>query len=203
VQLGTVTTGTTGVTAISDDRIVWRSFGGSASGSIQKASDTLGDGSNFVLGTMLGTRIGTAATQKLGFLGATPIGQEPATTDLRQVLVDFGFLAAGGASPLDLNGGTLTGSLRLPVVTVSSSMALSTLGLVLVSAASNITLTLPDATSNAGGIVVFKRTDATSNSVTVTRAGSDMIDGGTTNMSLASQWALLRLVAASGAWYVV
>jgi hypothetical protein len=203
VPLATATTTASSVTAIGDDRIVWRSFGGPASGYLLKAGDSLGDGSSFALGTASGTRFGTAATQKLGFLGATPIAQEPASADLRQVLIDFGLLAPGGSSPLNLNGGILTGALRLPVTTVSSSVALSTLGLVLVSAAGNLTLALPDASSNIGGILILKRTDATANPVTITRAGTDLIDGSATNTALSVQWAVLRLVAGAGGWYSV
>lgn len=69
---------------------------------------TLDDGAEVRLGTTTGNQIGTTAAQKLAFFGATPIVQEVATTDLRQLLIDFGFLATGGASPLNLNGGSLT-----------------------------------------------------------------------------------------------
>jgi len=201
--LATVTTGTASVTAIADDRILWRSYGGSSAGYVAKAGDTLGDGSNFVLGTTSGSRIGTASTQMLAFYGATPIVQPGSTSDIRTALINLGLLASGGASPLNLNGGTLTGALQLPITPVSSSMAISTLGIFTVSAAGNITITLPDATANAGGLIIFKRTDSTSNTVTITRAGSDTIDGSSTNTSLSSQWSILRLVAISGQWLIV
>jgi hypothetical protein len=38
-------------------------------------SDTLSDGVNLALGTTTGTKIGTAAAQKLGFYNATPVAQ--------------------------------------------------------------------------------------------------------------------------------
>lgn len=57
-----------------------------------------------------GLKIGLTTSQKLGFFGVTPIVQPISTTDLRQLLINLGFLASGGASPLDLNGGTLTTS---------------------------------------------------------------------------------------------
>lgn len=47
---------------------------------------------------------GTAA----GFFNATPITQPVNTTDLRTAIINLGFLASGGATPLNLNGGTLT-----------------------------------------------------------------------------------------------
>ena len=202
VPLATVTTGTASVTAISDDRVLWRSYGGSSAGYVAKAGDTLGDGANFVFGTTTGSRLGTASTQKIAFFGATPIVQPANTSDLRTALVSLGLLGSGGSNPLNLNGGTLTGAVQLPVTPISSSMALSTLGVFTISAPGNITITLPDAASNAGGLVIFKRTDSTSNTVTISRAGTDTIDGGTTNTSLSTQWAVLRLVAVSGQWLV-
>lgn len=69
---------------------------------------TLGEGGNIALGTTTGTKIGTATSQKLAFFNATPITQPINTTDLRTLLINLGLLASGGASPLNLNGGTLT-----------------------------------------------------------------------------------------------
>ncbi len=48
-----------------------------------------------------------AGTQA-GFFGITPIAQPGNTTDLRTAIINLGFLASGGATPLNLNGGTLT-----------------------------------------------------------------------------------------------
>jgi hypothetical protein len=63
---------------------------------------------NLVTDTTTGSQIGTGATQKLGFYGATPVVQPTSTTDLRTALINLGLYATGGASPLDLNGGNLT-----------------------------------------------------------------------------------------------
>ncbi len=41
---------------------------------------TISDGENIILDTTTGTQIGTAAAQKLGFLGATPIIQQTTTS---------------------------------------------------------------------------------------------------------------------------
>ncbi len=203
VPLATVVTSGTGVTAISDDRVVWRSYGGSSAGYVAKAGDTLADPSNFVLGTTTGTKIGTGSTQKLGFYGATPIVRPANTSDLRALLINLGLLGSGGANPLDLNGGTLVGGVRFPVTVVTGNTTLTTIGLVKVTIASNVVITLPDATTWAGGVLVFKRTDAAGNTCTVQRAGTDTLDGGTSNTSLSAQWTTLRLIAASGAWYVI
>ncbi len=69
---------------------------------------SIADAKNIVLGTGTGTQLGTATNQKLGFFGATPIVQLANNTDLRQGLINLGFLASGGATPLNLNGGNLT-----------------------------------------------------------------------------------------------
>lgn len=44
----------------------------------------------------------------IGFYGVTPIAKPSSTTDLRVALINLGLYTTGGASPLDLNGGTLT-----------------------------------------------------------------------------------------------
>lgn len=49
---------------------------------------------------------GSAA--QIGFLGATPVSRQGNTTDLKDVLVNFGLLTDGGATPLNLDSGTLT-----------------------------------------------------------------------------------------------
>lgn len=69
---------------------------------------TLGNTFNLSLSTSTGSKIGTGTTQKLAFWNATPIVQPANTSDLRQLLIDLGLLATGGATPLNLNGGILT-----------------------------------------------------------------------------------------------
>lgn len=68
----------------------------------------LGAGHNVQLDTGTGTKFGTATSQKIGFFNATPVVQNTSTTDLRTGLINLGFFASGGASPLNLNGGILT-----------------------------------------------------------------------------------------------
>lgn len=99
-------------------------------GAYYGASDlTLLDGADLVLGTTTGTKIGTGTTQKLGFFNATPIVQAVNTTDLRTLLINFGLLATGGASPLNLNGGALTAAqltLTTPLSVANGGTASST-----------------------------------------------------------------------------
>lgn len=63
------------------------------------------DAKNIAVNATTGTKIGTATSQKLGFFNATPVVQQTSTTDLRTALINLGFVATGGASPLNLNGG--------------------------------------------------------------------------------------------------
>lgn len=70
---------------------------------------TVANGANLVLGTGSGTKIGTAANQKLGFFGATPADQPAVTADLLDSLQELGLIASGaGDTPLDLSGGAVT-----------------------------------------------------------------------------------------------
>lgn len=66
------------------------------------------DAVNVVLGTTSGTKIGTAASQKLSFFNATPVVQPANTSDIKDALTALGLLASGGATPLDLDGGVAT-----------------------------------------------------------------------------------------------
>jgi hypothetical protein len=47
-------------------------------------------------------------TTGIGFFGATPVAKATSTTDLRTALINYGLYTTGGATPLDLNGGTIT-----------------------------------------------------------------------------------------------
>ncbi len=65
-------------------------------------------------------------------------------------------------------------------------------------------VTLPLAASVAPGVgIVVKKTDVAANTVTVTRAGADTIDGATT-YALATQYKYVHLVSDGGTkWHVV
>ena len=60
---------------------------------------------DIVLTTTDGTKIGTATNQKLGFFNTIPIVQPSNTSDIKDALIALGFVASGGATPLDLDGG--------------------------------------------------------------------------------------------------
>lgn len=67
---------------------------------------TIADGSNIVIGTTTGTKLGTATTQKIGFFNAAPIVQPAAASDILASLINLGLIASG-ASPLDLGSAAL------------------------------------------------------------------------------------------------
>jgi hypothetical protein len=82
---------------------------------------SLADTSNIVLGTSTGSKIGTATTQKLGFYNATPVVQAADTADIKDAFCTLGFMANGGASPLNLDSGALTcGALTAGAATATS-----------------------------------------------------------------------------------
>lgn len=62
---------------------------------------------NFIFDTATGVKVATATNQKIGFFGATPIVRPGATTDLKDSLVNLGLITDGGATPLNLDGGSL------------------------------------------------------------------------------------------------
>lgn len=64
IRLATVTTGSATVTAVADNRQCFVVCG------------PIADGLNLTLGTTTGTQLGTGSSQKLGFLGATPVVQQ-------------------------------------------------------------------------------------------------------------------------------
>lgn len=68
---------------------------------------TLADAATIAVGTTTGTKIGTSTSQKLGFFNATPIVQPVSNSDIRTALLNLG-LIAGGANPLNTNGGDIT-----------------------------------------------------------------------------------------------
>jgi len=95
VRLAAVVAGASTITSIVDNRQCFTVCG------------SIAEGVNLTLGSSTGTQIATAASQKLGFYGATPVVQPAATTDLRTALINLGLYASGGATPLNLNGGAL------------------------------------------------------------------------------------------------
>lgn len=75
VPLATVVTSTTTVVGLTDDRVVCGVAGTDAFPYLPLAGGALADGANVALGSTVGTKIGTATTQMLGFWNATPVAR--------------------------------------------------------------------------------------------------------------------------------
>jgi hypothetical protein len=98
-------------------------------------SVSLEDGSNLVLGTTTGSKIGTAATQKLGFWNATPAVQpsgasQAALTDSSGGTADGTVSAVGATNSGDVSG-TINNNFK-EVVTLLNAIrsALVTVGII-------------------------------------------------------------------------
>lgn len=65
-----------------------------------------------------------------------------------------------------------------------------------------VTITLPDSVANQGQIVHIKRNSGGANNCTISRAGSDTIEGATT-VTLTGIWKSYTLLAAAGAWLIL
>lgn len=83
-------------------------------------SMTFSDNLVLTIGTGTGLKIGAATNNKIAFFNSAPVVQAVGTADIRTTLINYGFIASGGASPLNLNGGTLTcGSANVGAVTIA------------------------------------------------------------------------------------
>ena len=66
----------------------------------------------------------------------------------------------------------------------------------------NVTITLPTASANAGYRFYVKRIDASGNSVSIARSGSDTIDG-QTSVNVAAQYDSYTIVSNGSLWYII
>jgi hypothetical protein len=66
----------------------------------------------------------------------------------------------------------------------------------------NVTITLPTASSVSGYRFIVKRTDSSTNSVSVARSSSDTIDGATSH-NLGAQYTTMSFVSDGSNWYIV
>lgn len=174
------------------------------------------DGTYFNVGSVIGTMIGLTTSQKLGFFGATPIIQPANTTDLRTALINLGFVATGGANPLNLNGGAFTGASLTVTANVAAAAVQTAVRTVTTTATITVndSLVLGDATTlsfvatlpsaaTAGLRITVKKIDASGNTVTVSAAGGQTIEGSST-LTLTAQFDYLTLASSGGSvWYIV
>lgn len=141
-------------------------------GTVTLPDVTMGDGKNFTFNATTGTKFGTTTTGKVSFFNATPVAQQANTVDLRAVAINLGFLASGGATPLDLNGGIITavgsGLTSIPqsgVTSLTSDLALKS---PLASPTFTGTVTLPDVTMGDAKHFTFNATTGTKFGTTTT-----------------------------------
>lgn len=67
--------------------------------------------------------------------------------------------------------------------------------------AGNVVATLP-AAAWGGDTIMFKKTDASANTVILTRAGTDTIDGATTK-AIANRYTCIEVAPDAGKWHIV
>lgn len=93
---------------------------------------------------------------------------------------------------------------RLGVITRTTGVTLASTSAPLSfcnATAGGFTITLPLATGRPGQFFFFKKTDATANVVTITRSGTETIDGAT-SQTLTTQYAALTLVSDGANWFI-
>ncbi len=108
----------------------------------------------------------------------------------------------------NFSAGTITaklnGSVQSAIAVKTSNYSVADSDSVLLgNAASNtITFTLPSAVGMTGRQFTIKKTDSSTNTVTVATSSSQKIDGGTT-VALSSQWQFLTVISDGSNWMVV
>lgn len=157
----------------------------------------LDDGDQSAARTTLG--LGNAATRSIGTAtGAIRDAADTAYTNARTPTAHASTHAVGGTDPITVFGylavsanTTLTTSNQRQLIDASATAGV-------------ITITLPSAaTVGSGWAVQIRKSDASANLVTISRAGSDTINGATT-LSLAVQHQSLILFSLGGtSWGVV
>lgn len=180
--------------------------------------------------TTTGLKIGGSTSQLLGFFGVTPLSQRAATTDLGVVLSSLGLRATGTAYTITTSGavsftgttgtstltnsssGSFTGSATAGVGGLSFTTTARAVASTLVvtspytslcnATTASFTLTLPAASVKNGISFWFKKIDASANTITLQRAGTDTIDGATTFV-LSTQYKYVEIISdGTATWYI-
>lgn len=140
---------------------------------------------------------GIAGDIYTAWTGATDPGFDArATTD--------GEVARGRlAACIDAIAASIAGNVGLTSISRSANFTAAAGGHYRVNCTTaNVIVTLPASSSNSGAIISIKRVDASGNTITIQRAGGDLIDGATTR-TLAAQWNGVQLLATSAGWDVI
>lgn len=133
--------------------------------------------------TSTGLRVGdsTTATAKLDVQGSAVLGT---TTSAHQII----------------------GSQRWTVRSLSANLVVDTTTtdmIILVDTSAARSITLPSATSGRILIIKDKTGSASTNNITITRAGSESIEGVAANYVFATDWGYLTLVCDGTNWFIV
>lgn len=172
-------------------------------------------GSNLVTDTV-GTKIGTATTQKLGFFNAAPVAQQASGTDLGTTLSNLGLRAVGTAYPLSttgvvqVNGSFRRGTASINVATTLNVTTTANTLFVANASATQYLITLPS-TTTAGYEFLLKKTDANTYPIMIVTAATGTIEGVASNPTtptgyvLNAQFQYVRLISTATAnqWYIV
>ncbi|MFC8008939.1 hypothetical protein [Streptomyces cinereoruber] len=138
-------------------------------------------------------------------LNVTPTTQQTAATDLGSVLSLFGFRASGSTYTLQTSGLIkMDGGVRLTSINRTANQTLSAASPVnnLCNATTAaFAITLPTAVGIAGQTYMIKKTDVSSNAVTVQTTSSQTIDGSTTYV-LASQYKYVTVISDGSNWMI-
>lgn len=159
------------------------------------------DGKPIAFGTTTGTKLGTSTSQKLAFWNTTPIVQPGNTTDIKDVLTSTGLLASGGATPLDLDGGTLTaGAVVAPIIqnaqtgTTYTPVLTDAGKLIELSNTSAITLTVPPNSSVAYPVGTQINLLQTNTGQVTVAPGSGVTLNGAPGLKLTDRWSAATLI---------
>lgn len=100
-------------------------------------------------------------------------------------------------------GDVSTDTIRMSVNTTTSDITVNGESIILCDATSNdITVTLPDVSTNDGRILHVKKIDASGNMVTVSGQSGQLIDGETTQI-ITAQYVSMQLVASNSGWFII
>jgi hypothetical protein len=161
---------------------------------VWKTTQSINDGFDVAVGSTTGTKFGTAATQKLGFYGLTPVVQ--------QVVSGPRGSAAASAS---LNAklatlGLISDTTVSPISTKTSSYTITSNDRYVISNNGTLTMTLPDPTlASVGYPVTIKNINASN--CTVASLASGLIDGVATKTH--AQWEKVTVVTDGTQWLTV
>lgn len=187
--------------------------GGTTQFTLSALTQTFADAYTLSGGTSTGTKIGAGATEKWSVYGVTPVVQAGSTSDLRTALINFGIVATGGATPLNLNGGALTASSltfttsftasRTAVADTAYAILTTDFAVVYTSLTAARTATLPTAVGVAGKIYHIKdgAGAAGTYNITIATTSSQTIDGSLTK-TIATNYGALMVIS-NGANYEI